>query len=70
MDGYTVRDVSFTSKEPGIPVADVGFCLAGGNAGHGVLRAPPGLNGCLSEWLANRRRGWVFYILTYLRVLE
>lgn len=33
MDGYAVWDVSFTSKEPGIPVADVEFCLAGGTLG-------------------------------------
>lgn len=44
MGGYTVLDVSFTSEEPGIPVADVEFCLAGGNSGRGVLRAPPGLS--------------------------
>lgn len=44
MGSYTVLDVSFTSTEPGIPVADVEFCLADGNSGHGVLHAPPGLN--------------------------
>lgn len=44
VDSYTVRDVSFTGKEPGIPAADVEFSLGDGDSGHRALCAPPGSN--------------------------